>query len=58
MWIWAAQAPGEARFDGSAKVPSSAELTTVLRGIFLYAGVQLFVETEDNETLSSCLQEG
>lgn len=29
-----------------------------LCGGFLYAEVQLFVETEYNETLSPCLQEG
>ena len=28
MWIWAAQALGEAGFDGSVKVPSCAELHT------------------------------
>lgn len=58
MWIWVAQALGETGFDGRAKVPSSAELTTVLWGGFLCAGVQLFVEREYSETLSSCLQEG
>lgn len=65
MWIWAAQALGEAEFDGSAKVPSSAELHSTTadhciagRGGYLYAGVQLFVETDYDETLPSCLQEG
>lgn len=58
MGIWAAQALGETGFDGRAKVPSSAELTTLLWGGFLCAGVLLFVEREYNETLSSCLQEG
>lgn len=65
VWIWAAQDLGEAGFDGNVKVPGCAELHTTTadhytarQGGYLYAGVQLFVETQCYETLSSCLQEG